>query len=421
MKKSVIMTVSAALAVMMLAGCGSDAKTPESTAPASEESGEAAETEAEKSYADEAYLDYLNVDDYLELGEYAGVEVTLEAPFVSDEQVESYIRSVLSSNSEKQEVTGRAAQTGDVTDINFVGKIDGVAFDGGTADNYELTLGSNSFISGFEDGVVGMEIGETKDLNLTFPDPYKNNPDLAGSPVLFTVTLNKIYEYVTPELDDAFVAGLGIEDVATVEEYRQYVYDGLYENAQSQYDMNLESAVLKAVYENANIKAAPEAMAERYYDRLVSNMTYQAAMYGMDLDSLMLYYYGMEPEQYEADMKASAQEAAEQILMMQAIAEQEGLTVSDEEVETDLESRAADYGYESVDAYKEALGDEVKGYREFLMSERVTAYLVDHAKITQTMPETDDATEDTEETESTEDAESAGEEAAETQTSAEEN
>lgn len=417
MKKSVIMAASAALAAMMLTGCGSDAETPESTVPATEESSEAAETEAEagKSYADEAYLDYLNVDDYVELGEYAGVEVTLEAPFVSNEQVESYIQSALRNNSVKQEVTDRAAQMGDVTDINFVGRIDGVAFDGGTADNYELTLGSNSFISGFEDGVAGMKIGETKDLNLTFPDPYKNNPDLAGSPVVFTVTLNKIYEYVTPELDDAFVAGLGIEDVATVMEYRQYVYDELMEEARSQYDIRLESAVLGAVYENAVVKATPEAMAERYYDRLVSNMTYQASMYGMDLESMMLYFYGMGPEQYEEDMRASAQEAAEQILMMQAIAEQEGMTVSDEEMEADLADRASQYGYESVDAYKEALGNEVKGYREFMMSDRVTAYLIDHAKITQTMPETDDVTEGTENAGEAETAET------ETETSTEEN
>lgn len=415
MKKIGITAVLAALLTMMLTGCGSNAETQKSTAPETEESSEAVETEteAEKVYADEAYLDYLDVDDYVQLGDYIGVEVTLEAPYVSAAQVESYIQSVLNSYPERQEVTDRTAQNGDTTDINFVGKIDGVAFDGGTADNYELTLGSNSFISGFEDGIVGMQIGETKELNLTFPDPYKNNPDLAGSPVVFTVTLNKIYENVTPELDDAFVADLGIEDVTTVDEYRQYVHDGLLESAQAQYDLELESAVLRAVYENTTVKAAPEAMAERYYDRLVSNMTYQAAAYGLDLESMMMYFYGMEPEQYETDMKASAQEAAEQILMMQAIAELEGLTVSDEEIEADLESRASEYGYESADAYKEALGDEVKGYREFMMSERVTAYLIENAKITQTTPETEDAAETTEEAET-------AEEESETETSAEE-
>lgn len=396
MKKYGIAVISAAFLSIILAGCGDNVDTP----PVTEESSEAVETEAEKVYADEAYMDYLDVDDYVELGEYAGLEITLEAPYVSDEQVESSIQSALINNPMKQEITDRAAKTGDVTDINFVGKIDGETFDGGTAENYELTLGSNSFISGFEDGVVGMEIGETKDLNLTFPDPYPNNPDLAGTPVVFTVTLNKIYETVTPELDDAFVTGLEIENVATVEEYRQYIYDDLFAKAQSQYELELENAVLNAVYENSTIKTVPEAMAERYYDRLVTNLTYQAAMYGLDLESFMMYFSGMEPEQYEEDMKASAQVAAEQILIMQAIAEQTGLTVSDEEMEAELESKAVDYSFESADAYKEALGDELKGYREFMMSEKVTAYLIDNAKITQTVPETEETTESTEQAES---------------------
>lgn len=391
MKKLVMAVTAVSLSAMMLAGCGDSAEeqTQESVVE-TEESSEAAETETveEKVYEDEAYMDYLNVDDFVELGDYLGTEVTVEAPYVSEDQVESYIQRVLSSNPVKTEITDRAVQDGDVTDISYVGKKDGVAFDGGTADNYELTIGSNSFIDGFEDGIIGMEIGETKELNLTFPETY-GNADLAGADVVFTVTLNKIYEETDPELNDEFVAGLEIEDVATVEEYRQYVYDGLMENAQYQYDMDVETAVLNAVYENATFKAVPEAMAERYYDRLVTNMTYQAAMYGVDLETFMYYFYGMEAEQYEADMKDSAQRAAEQILMLQAIAEQEGLTVSDEELDKELMAQALEYGYESADAYKEVLGNEIKGYREFVMSEKVTAYLVENAKVTQTEPETE--------------------------------
>lgn len=394
MKKLVLAVTAVSLSAMMLAGCGDNAEeqTQESVVE-TEESSETAETETveEKVYADEAYMDYLNVDDFVELGDYLGIEVTVEAPYVSEDQVESYIQRILSNNPVKTEITNRAVQDGDVTDISYVGKKDGVAFDGGTADNYELTIGSNSFIDGFEDGIIGMEIGETKELNLTFPETY-GNAELAGADVVFTVTLNKIYEETDPELNDEFVAGLEIEDVATVEEYRQYVYNGLMENAQYQYDADVETAVLNAIYENATFKTVPEAMAERYYDRLVTNMTYQAAMYGVDLETFMYYFYGMEPEQYEVDMKDSAQRAAEQILMLQVIAEQEGLTVSDEEMEEKLMAQALEYGYESADAYKEVLGNEIKGYREFVMSEKVTAYLVENAKVTQTEPEVETET-----------------------------
>lgn len=415
MKKFVMAVTAASLSAMMLAGCGdAAAEQPEESTAVTEESSEAAETETveEKVYADESYMDYLNVDDYVELGDYLGVEVTLEAPHVTDEQVESYIQNVIANNPVRTEITDRAVQDGDVTDISYVGKKDDVAFDGGTADNYELTIGSGRFIEGFEDGVIGMKIGETKDLNLTFPETYQNNPDLAGAEVVFTVTLNKIYEESEAELNDDFVAGLGIENIATVEDYRQYVYDGLMENAQYQYDMSVENAVLNAVYENATFKEAPEAMAERYYDRLITNMTYQAAMYGMDLETFMLYGYGMAAEQYEADMKDSAQRAAQQILMLQAIAEKEGMTVSDEEVEEDIAAKATEYGYENADAYKEVIGNEIKGYREFVMSEKVTAYLLENAKITQTEPEENTEAAETE-TETTEAAET---ETAETET-----
>lgn len=422
MKKLAMAVTAVSLSAMMLAGCGDSAadQTQESTAAATEESSEAAETETveEKVYADDSYMDYLNVDDFVELGDYLGVEVTLEAPYVSDEQVESYIQNVLANNPVRTEITDRAVQDGDVTEISYVGKKDDVAFDGGTADNYELTIGSGTFIDGFEDGVIGMKVGETKDLNLTFPETYERNPDLAGAEVVFTVTLNKIYEETEAELNDDFVAGLEIENVATVEDYRQYVYDGLMKNAEYQYDMDVENAVLNVIYENADFKAVPEAMADRYYDRLVTNMTYQAAMYGMDLETFMLYGYGMAAEQYEADMKDSAQRAAEQILMLQAIAEKEGLTVSDEEMEEDIAAKATEYGYESADAYKEVIGNEMKGYREFVMSEKVTAYLLENAKVTQTEPETEETTEAAE-TETAETETGTVEEETETSTKAE--
>lgn len=395
MKKFAMTMTAVAVSAFLLAGCG-DEKAPEESVAATEESStaeETAETETveNKVYSDDAYLDNLNVADFVELGEYLGVEVSVEAPYVSDEDVENAIQSSLVNHKEKNEITGRAVQDGDVADISYVGKKDGEAFDGGTADNYELTIGSNSFIDGFEDGVIGMEIGETKDLNLTFPENY-GNADLAGAEVVFTVTVNKIYEEVIPEFTDEFVKSLEIDDVVTTDDYRQFVYDALFDSAQAQYDMNLESAVLDAVFQNTTIKAEPEAMAERYYDRLVANMSYQAGMYGFNLETFMFYFYGMTAEDYEEDMKASAKEASEQILMMQAIAEKEGLTVSDEEVEADIAEKATMYGYESADAYKEDMGDEVKGYREYLMSNKVTEFLVKNAKVTELAPETEDET-----------------------------
>lgn len=421
MKKSGMVLTAAILAAMLLAGCGDDTKEPDAETAGTGQESDAAETEEEKVYADDSYMDYLDVDDYVKPGEYIGVEVSVPAPHVSDEMMEEYIQRVVQNNPDRTEITNRAAKIGDVTNISYEGKKDGVAFAGGTADNAELTLGSGQFIDGFEDGVVGMKVGETKDLNLTFPDPYQNNPDLAGAEVVFTVTLNGIYEEKEATFNDAFVEKLGITDVTTVGEYRQYIYDGLMTSLQQEYELEVENAVLNAVYDNAVFQEAPEAMVERYYDRLVSNMTYQASMYGMDLETFMLYGYNKEADVYEADMRESAERAVQQILMLQAIAEKEGMTVSDEEMEKELADRAAQYGYETADAYKEVLGNEVKGYREYVMSEKMTAFLVEKAKVTQTEPETEEAaetgTEDASETETG--TEKASEEETETMTETE--
>lgn len=397
MKKGFWSIWAAALSVLLLTGCGGQAAPEEQesvAAPAETAAETAAGTESAagtsgQSYPDEAYLSYLDVDDYVDIAQadYMGVEVTVEAPYVSDSQVEDAIQSALAANPDRTEIANRAAQEGDLTDISYVGKKDGVAFDGGTADNYELELGSGQFIDGFEDGVVGMKVGETKDLNLTFPDNY-GNAELAGADVVFTVTLNKIYELSKPELNDDFVAGLGIEDVATVEEYRKYLYDNYMEDAQEQYETDLQNAVMDAVYANASFKGEASEMKARYHDRIVNNnysyMSTMAAMYGVDLESLLGATWVEYVAANEDQIQASAEMAANQILLAEKIAENEGLTVTQEEIEADLEEQAGEYGYDSAEAFKETMGDEIKGYDEYLVMQKVIDFLVENAHVTET-------------------------------------
>ena len=337
MKRFTMAMTGACLAAMMLAGCGEKeagetTAAVESTAEAGTETESVAETETEeKVYPEEAYLDNLIVGDYVELGEYKGLEVTVTRPEVSDELVESYIQNMLTNSKEKKEVD-RAAKDGDIADIKYVGKKDGKEFEGGASDSYELAIGSNTFIDGFEDGVIGMKKGETKDLNLTFPENY-GNADLAGADVVFTVTVNHVYEEVVPELTDELIAGKGIEGVSTVEEYRTYVYDNLMESAKSQRDAEVESKVMEQLLANATVKGEATELITRYYDRLKDNLTYAASMYGVDLATFMQYSYGMEADQYEEEMKKAAKQTTEQLLLLQAVAEKEELTVSDEEIE----------------------------------------------------------------------------------------
>ena len=160
-KKWILTAALAALAISTMAGCGgADENTQESAQESSQETAaeSASETQTQQvvEYGEAAYLDGLNVADYVTLGEYKGLEVSVEAPSVSDESVQSYIDYVLQNNPSLEEVTGRPVQEGDVVNIDYVGKIDGVAFDGGTAEGYDLEIGSGFFIDGFEDGLIGM-------------------------------------------------------------------------------------------------------------------------------------------------------------------------------------------------------------------------------------------------------------------------
>lgn len=417
MKKKFVWIAAAALSAAMLAGCGSNEDTTAET-----ESAAVAETETEtaaeeKTYSEDAYLEGINAEDYVTLGEYKGIEVAVAPAEVTDEQVDSYIEQLRSSNPNRVEIKDRAVEEGDIANIDYVGKKDGEEFDGGSAEGYDLTIGSGSFIDGFEDGIIGMKTGETKDLNLTFPEEYQN-ADLAGQDVVFTVTLNGIYQEELPELNDEFVQSLEIEECSTVEELRQYCYDGLMEQAQSARDYNIETEVLNQMRENSEFQEVPQSMQERYYDRLESNLTMQASMYGMDLETLMLYMYGMSEDQYVEEMQTSAEQAAQQMIALKAIADKEGITVTEDEEKAELETYAANYGYESGDAYKEALGegDGIKSFREYLLTEKVIDFLVENAVVTDAVEEETAAEETTavEETATEETIEA--ETAAETQT-----
>ena len=171
-----------------------------------------------------------DVEQYVTLGEYKGLQVTVTEPAVDDATLETELESVYFANvtAENGGITDRAVAEGDTINLDYEGKKDGVAFSGGTAAGASLTIGSGQFIAGFEEGLVGVKPGETVDLDLTFPEEY-HSADLAGQAVVFTVTVN----YIQPtEMEDSVVAGMGIDNVTNLEELKQNVYDELY----AQYD-----------------------------------------------------------------------------------------------------------------------------------------------------------------------------------------
>ena len=393
----------------LMTGCGNaDTDTAETTQESMAESETGTEAGTEE-YGPEAYLSGINVADYVTLGEYKGVEVSVDAPVVTDEYLDSYIDYVLQSNMVTTEITDRPVEEGDIVNIDYEGKIDGVAFDGGTAQGYDLTIGSGTFIDGFEDGLIGAETGETVDVNVTFPENYQGE-EVAGKDAVFTVTVNSISVETLPELTDEFVQGLDV-GVNTVEEYRQYAYDLLMEEEQATHDSNAEIAVLEAVMAGSQIQDPPEDMTNRYYNRIIDNMTYYASLYGYDLETFL----SMQGTSEDA-IRESAAQAGQEIIVMQAIADAEGLSVTDEELDAEIETNAGSLGYDDVEEYRASL--DVEGYREYMMSEKVLNFLLENAVVTDVEPETEAAEAETAET-AAEETQAAETETAETESTAE--
>ena len=379
MKKKMLAVLLTVAVSMTAVACGDKASEEQGTETVKEttETAQQDTTAAEAVTAVGGYMKDLNAEDYVTLGEYKGVEVTLDEPEITDEYLDGYIEYVQQNNAVSTPVTDRAVEMGDVVNIDYVGKIDGVAFDGGSAQGSDLTIGSGQFIDGFEDGCIGMKVGETKDVEATFPDPYKNNPDLAGKVAVFTVTVNSISVEEIPELTDEYVQSLSLEGCTNVEEYRGYVYDVLLEQQQESYESDKADLAYEKVAAECEFKDAPEAMVTRMNNTLTSNLSSYASMYGVDLGTYVSAMYGGTAEEYETTLLEQSKMMAQHYLMMQAIADREGLSVSDEELEEQLSQEAQDYGYETVEEYKSLV--DVEAFREYLMTQKVLAFLGENA------------------------------------------
>lgn len=330
-----------------------------------------------KDTSDLVYLKDFKAGKFVTLGEYKGVEVNVAEHQVTQEDFEMYLDYMLQMDAVYVPVTDRAVETGDVANIDFEGKRDGIAFEGGTSQGYDLTIGSGRFIPGFEDSVIGMEIGETKDIPLTFPEVYDSNPDLAGAEVIFTVTVNSISAPEVPELTDEYVAGLGFEDISTAQEYKDSLYDFLVEQALLDYESEKIDAAVLLIEENSEFKELPQGMVNRMKETLSSNAAQYARLYGMDVGSYVSAVYGGTAEEYEKTLLDQAELTAQHYILMAAIADAEGITVDDAELEEYIAQQAEASGYTSVEEYKTFIDTEA--LREFLMAQEAAEFLGENA------------------------------------------
>lgn len=341
--KAVCLLCAGALA-LTAAGCSKSAASS-STSTSSEASvyGNASDYDYQNfAYSDgldeNGYWSGIRALDYVTLPEdYASIPLKKADIEPTEEDVQSQIDSLLSQNTTTQQITDRAAADGDTVNIDYVGTVDGVAFTGGTYSGYSLTLGSGSFIDGFEDQIVGHKPGETFEVNVTFPDGYSDSTDAEGNAVVlsnkkavFSVTLNYISEEILPELTDAWVEEnfSSTDGVHTVEDLRAEYQQMLYQN-------NLNTAVMDYLLANSTFKDLPKEVTDYQVNQCLNYYSTLAGYYGYDLDGLVQNLLGYEnTDAMLAHLESNLEDYSKEALLYQAVAESLDIAPTQEQIDT---------------------------------------------------------------------------------------
>lgn len=315
----------------------------------------------------------------VELGEYKGIAIQEIDGEVSDKEIDQYIDSIRDKQAEVQTVTDQdsALQTGDTATIDFVGKKDGEAFAGGSAEGYDLVIGSKSFIPGFEEQMVGMKIGEVRNVELSFPDDYYVS-DLAGQPVVFEVTLHGIKRKTLPEFNDEFVKD--VSNFETVDAYKEDIKAMLTEEKAAEIKNRYKADVAVKVTEQTDV-VAPESQIKAEAENFMNDIRFQMSQQGINLEDYVKLTNG-NMEDIEKECNARAESFVKQQIVFEAIAEAEGLTVSDEELEDEYNKMAEMYK-QPVETIKEVftMRGQVGLIKRNLLLEKVSEFLLENAKI----------------------------------------
>ena len=310
----------------------------------------------------------------VELGEYKGVEVTKADAEVTDADVEEELKKVQDQNSRTVSVEDRAVKDGDMTVIDFEGFIDGEAFDGGKGENYPLTIGSHSFIDTFEEQMIGMNIGEEKELNVTFPEDY-HAENLKGKPATFKVTVKEIKEKQLPELDDDFAQD--VSDFDTLAEYKDDLKKKIAERKESEAKAKKESEAIEKVVEAAKMDI-PQAMIDTQVNRMLEDFAMRLQQQGLSVEQYF-QYTGMTADKIMEEMKPEAVKRIKNSLVLEAVAKAENIEVSEEEFEAELQKMADMYKME-IEKIKEFMQDaEAKQMKDDIAIQKAVELIVSSA------------------------------------------
>ncbi|MBR6207063.1 MAG: trigger factor [Oscillospiraceae bacterium] len=288
------------------------------------------------------------------IGEYKGIHAVKPVVEVTESDIDTEVEKERYKNARMETITDRPVIGGDTVNLDYRGTIDGVAFDGGTAENYELKIGSNSFIPGFEEKMQGMFTGEERDLELTFPADY-HAAELAGKDVIFHVKVNEIKSQVLPEVDDEFVKD--VSEFDTVAEYRESLKKDLTMNKEASAQTTFENNVMDKLVESVEGEI-PDALIDQYIDNQINNMSASLSQYGMSFEQY-LQMMGANVEGFRANMRPNAEKNAKSMLALEKIVEMEGIELTPEEIEEGYKELAESYGMELEDIKKQITEDMV--------------------------------------------------------------
>lgn len=288
------------------------------------------------------------------LGDYKGIEVEKKEAEVSEEEITAEIDKAREANSRLITIEDRATEDGDTVIIDFDGYVDGKQFEGGYAEDYTLVLGSHSFIDNFEDQLVGKNLGEDVEVNVTFPEEYHVD-ELKGKPALFKVKIKEIQKKELPELDDDFAQD--VSDFDTLDEYKADVEKKILENKGNQIKREQEDQIIEKIIENAQMEI-PQQMIAAQTRQMTQEFAQRLQSQGLSLEQYM-QFTGLTPQKMMEDLEPQALKRIQSRLVLEAVVAAENIEASDEEIDKELENMASMYQME-IDKLKELIGDDEK-------------------------------------------------------------
>lgn len=309
------------------------------------------------------------------LGEYKGVEVKKEHTLVTEDDVNAEIEKERNKQAAEVSVNDRAVAEGDTVNLDYSGSVDGVKFAGGTAEGQTLKIGSHTFIPGFEEQMVGMNIGEEKDLNVTFPTEY-HAPDLAGKEAVFHVKVNSITETQLPALDDDFAKD--ISEFDTLDAYKADVRAKLEAQAAERDNNAFTNAVIEKVMANATVEI-PDAMVERQIDSMVRNFEARLAQQGLKLADFMKYT-GQDEKSFRNQYRDQAEKSVRANLVLEAVENVEKFEAAEEEIDAEIEKFAKQIGQNVEDLKKNLTEGDREYFKADVIRDKAVKFLCDNAK-----------------------------------------